>query len=139
MKENAVPTEFPAFPTHLQRKTQEKQKSPKKILLDEPLEYVSPSKLRKQIESDHTYKKETDLTVKVQTLTKKIRALQQILHCKEKCIRNMTDLQQSLKDKQLVESEQHVLLTHNFGNMAQKLFQNKMKNARDKNKPFFLV
>ena len=38
----------------------------------------------------------------------------------------MKDLLQSLKDKQLVESEQHVLLTHNFVNMAQKLFQNQM-------------
>ena len=46
----------------------------------------------------------------------------------------MKNLLQSLKDKQLVESEQHILLTHNFGNMAQKLCQNQMKNARGKNK-----
>ena len=112
----------------------EKQKSPNKRLLEEPLEHVSPSKLRKQIESDHTYKKETGLAAKVQTLTKKIRVVQQTLHRKEKCIRNMKELLQSLKDKQLVESEKHILLTRNFGNMAQKPYQNQMKNARDENK-----
>ena len=46
----------------------------------------------------------------------------------------MKELLQSLKDKQLVESEHHVLLTHNFENMAKKLFQNQMKNTRDENK-----
>ena len=46
----------------------------------------------------------------------------------------MKDLLQSLKDKQLVESEQHILLTHNFGNMVQKLFKNQLKNAIDENK-----
>ena len=46
----------------------------------------------------------------------------------------MKDLLQSFKDKQLVESEQHILLTYNFGKMAPKLFQNQMKTARDENR-----
>ena len=40
----------------------------------------------------------------------------------------------SLKDKQLVSSQQHNLLDHNFGGVSKCLFENQMENSQFKDK-----
>ena len=41
----------------------------------------------------------------------------------------MKDLLKSLKEKQLIAGEQHMLLKHNFAGMTKELFENQMKNT----------
>ena len=41
----------------------------------------------------------------------------------------MKELLKSLKEKQLIETEQHMILKHNFGGMAKELFKNQLKNS----------
>ena len=41
----------------------------------------------------------------------------------------MKDLLKSLKEKQLIVGEQHMLLKHNFSGMTKELFENQMKNT----------
>ena len=43
---------------------------------------------------------------------------------------NMEELMKSLKDKQLVSSQQHSLLDHNFGGVSKCLFENQMENSQ---------
>lgn len=42
----------------------------------------------------------------------------------------MKQLLNSLRDNQLFDDEQTVLLCNNFGNMAKELFNNQLKNAK---------
>ena len=46
----------------------------------------------------------------------------------------MEELMKSLKDKQLVSSQQHNLLDHNFGGVSKCLFENQMENSQLKDK-----
>ena len=66
-------------------------------------------------------------------LTKQNEALYQRLHRRDKKIKNMKDLLQSLKDKQLILDEQLQNLNQNFGHVAQHLFENYAKNVKKSN------
>ena len=80
---------FLAFPGHLQRKVL-KWKPPKKRLLNEPLEQISSSIVRKQIETDHSYNTAECFTPKrVTNLTKQARPLQQKVDRQNKRIKNI--------------------------------------------------
>ena len=46
----------------------------------------------------------------------------------------MEELMKSLKDKQLVSSQQHNFLDHNFGGVSKCLFENQMENSQLKDK-----
>ena len=46
----------------------------------------------------------------------------------------MEELLKSLQDKQLVLSQQHILLDHNFDGVSKCLFENQMENAQFKDK-----
>ena len=49
---------------------------------------------------------------------------------KQKKIKNVKQLFNSLKVKRLVDGEQNALLCNNFGNMAKEVLSNQMKNAQ---------
>ena len=51
-----------------------------------------------------------------------------------KKIKNMEELMKSLKDKQLVSSQQYNLLDHNFGGVSKCFFENQMENSQFKDK-----
>ena len=127
LKPDAVPTEFPSHPNHLQIQEKPKRKSPKKRRIEAPL---SPSKVKQRIETYHAYSaSETKASEKIQKLTTKVRTLQQKVRRRNRKVKNMKQLLLSLKKQQLVDSEQNVMLHSNFGNMAKELFKNQMKNA----------
>ena len=111
---NAVPTIF-QFPEHLQKKYI-KRKSPKKRTIEDDTDNIdqpSPSKMAKIVESDHSYhKEEHSLSLKVENLTKQVKALKQTVRQRNRRIKNMNDLLCSLKEKQLVEKDQHELLNY---------------------------
>ena len=128
---NAIPTIF-QFPEHLQKKYIER-KSPKKRTIEDDTDNIdqpSPSKMAKIVESDHSYhKEEHSLSLKVEKLTKQVKALKQTVGRRNRRIKNMNDLLCSLKEKQLVEKDQHELLNRNFGDMAKELFSNQARNT----------
>ena len=49
----------------------------------------------------------------------------------EKQIKNMKDLLDTLKHKQLTANEQHVVLNHNFGDLAVHLVKNQQKKIHN--------
>ena len=53
---------------------------------------------------------------------------------KRKKIENMEELMKSLKDKQLVSSQQHNLLDNTFGSVSKCLFESQMENSQFKDK-----
>ena len=63
-------------------------------------------------------------------LTKQNEALHQRLCQRDKKIQNMKDLLKSLKEKQLILDEQLQNLNHDFGHVAQQLFENYAKNEK---------
>ena len=88
-------------------------------LCKEPLNQMSPSKVWKQIETEHPYNTaECSTSQKVKQLMNKVKALQQKVCRWNKWIKNMKQLLLALKDQQLIVDEQHTLLKHNFGHMA---------------------
>ena len=94
---------------------------------------MSPSKVWKQIETDHPYNTAACSTSqKVKQLTNKVKALQQKVCRQNKQIKNMKQLLLALKDLQLIVDKQHALLKHNFGHMANHLFNNQLKQAQCK-------
>ena len=75
LKQDAVPSVFPAFPKHLQNNVA-KRKLPKERKTE-----TSPTKIRKTTISDHCYTStEASTTEKVKTLSKKVHALNQHLY-----------------------------------------------------------
>ena len=129
LKDGAVPTEFPTHASHLQHQTR-KRKSPKKRDIQEPLMNESPSKVKKRIVNEHSYsapKMSPSKTIK--KLSTQVRTLQQKVRRRNKKIKSIKQLLNTLKREQLVDSEQNALLHNNFGNMAKELFNNQLKNA----------
>ena len=53
---------------------------------------------------------------------------------KRKKLKKMEELMKSLKDKQLVASQQHNFLDHNFGGVSKCLSENQMENSQLKDK-----
>ena len=49
---------------------------------------------------------------------------------RDKKIQNMVDLLKHLKKKQLIADHEHILITENFGSVAEELFQNQSLNSR---------
>ena len=45
-------------------------------------------------------------------------------------MQNMVDLFKYLKKKQLIADHEHILITENFGSIAEELFQNQSLNSR---------
>ena len=84
---------------------------------------------------DHAY--DTDKKTLLQEnekLRKRIKKLNQKLHRQNRKIENIEQLLHILKAKNLVASEQHLLLRENFGNMAREIFENQIKAAKKKNR-----
>ena len=126
LKQDAVPSVFPAFPKHLQNNVA-KWKLPKERKTE-----PSPTKIRKTTISDHCYTStEASTTEKVKTLSKKVHALNQHLYKRNKRIKNMTDLIKQLKEKSYIAEKQADLLEFNFNGMAKELFTNQMNNPVD--------
>ena len=110
-----------------------KRKSPAKRKIIERPYQPSPSKVAKAISLDHPYKSCESAEQKILRLTKQNEALYQRLCQRDKKIKNMKDLLQSLKDKQLILDEQLQNLNQNFGHVAQHLFENYAKNVKKSN------
>ena len=91
----------------------------------------SPSKVRKVIIQDHAEPCEPAAASKeISTLRNEMRILKQKLKRKDLKITNMEHLLKALKEKELVNDENHRLLDHNFGGtMAQEIFKNQAKNT----------
>ena len=94
----------------------------------------SPSKVRKVIIQDHAYTSEpcepAVASKEISTLQNEMRILKQKLKRKDLKITNMKHLLKALKEKELVNDENHRLLDHNFGGtMAQEIFKNQAKNT----------
>ena len=99
-------------------KTELKRKSPvkRKFVESKTSTFeLSPSKINKSVNTDHAYISKETPDAKIKKLTKKIDALHQKVWGWEKQIKNMKDLLDTLKQKQLIANEQHVILNHNFG------------------------
>ena len=65
----------------------------------------------------------------IKKLSTQVRTLQQKVRRRNKKIKSIKQLLNTLKREQLVDSEQNALLHNNFGNMAKELFNNQLKNA----------
>ena len=65
----------------------------------------------------------------IKKLSTQVRTLQQKVQRRNKKIKSIKQLLNTLKREQLVDSEQNALLHNNFGNMAKELFNNQLKNA----------
>ena len=94
----------------------------------------SPSKVRKVIIQDHTYTLEpcepAAASKEISILRNEMQILKQKLKRKDLKITNMEHLLKALKEKELVNDENHHLLDHNFGgNMAQEIFKNQAKTT----------
>ena len=130
LKEDAAPTEFP----EINRVSKPEWKLPKKRVLHEPILPASPSKVRKVVQLDHMY--ETDKKTLLQEnkkLRKRIKKLNQKVRRWNQKIENIQQLLHILKAKNLVASEQHLLLRENFGNMAREIFDNQIQAVKKKN------
>ena len=75
----------------------------------------SPSKIKKSVNTEHAYISKETPDTKIKKPTKKTDALCQKVCRWEKLIKNMKDLLDTLKQKQLIANEQHLVLNHNFG------------------------
>ena len=112
LKCDAVPTKFVFGKSYYDKPLAKKKRPPPKR------QHHSPSKIAKIITSDHSYSKTETSDVcnssKVKELTHKVKALEEKVRHRNKKIKNMKDLLTSLKEKQLIEHEQYILLNHNF-------------------------
>ena len=127
LKDGAVPTEFPTHPSHLQHQTR-KQKSPKKRDIKEPLMNECPSKVKKRIVNEHSYSAQKMSPSKtIKKLSTQVRTLQQKVRRRNKKMKSIKQLLNTLKREQLVDSEQNALLHNNLGKMAKELFNNQLK------------
>ena len=70
---------------------------------------------KKSVNTEHAYNSKETPDAKIKKLTKKIDAFHQKVCRQEKQIKNMNNLLDTLKQKQLIANEQHVVLNHNFG------------------------
>ena len=142
LNEHAIPSLFPSFPEHLQ-KSHVKRKSPRKRKvvkqatpsIEQPTySEPSPSKIAKSIDSDHSYADDSLNAVEqleqIKELQKQVKVLKQKIRRKDKKIKNIEQLFNSLEEKNLILEEQHSLLQHNFGGIAENLFQNQLKNVK---------
>ena len=135
LKKDAFPSIFPKeYPSYMQNQKKEKQKSPKKRkLVDvQPRKAVpSPSKLRRTVQLDHPYgTKEQVIDNQVSKLKRKVDSMRKKVKRRDKKIQNMVDLLKHLKKKQLIADYEHILITENFGSIAEELFQNQSLNSR---------
>ena len=112
------------------------RKSPRKCLSQTAVTNIksSLSKVRKVIIQDHAYTSEpcepAAASKEISTLRNEMRILKQKLKRKDLKITNMEHLLKALKEKELVNDENHHLLDHNFGGtMAQEIFKNQAKNT----------
>ena len=133
--EHAIPSLFPSCPEYLQ-KSHVKRKSPRKRkFVEQPTHSErSPSKITKSIDSDHSYADDSLNAVEQleqkKELQKQVKVLKQKVCRRDKKIKNIEQLFESLKEKNLILEEQHSLLEHNFGSIAENLFQNQLKNVK---------
>ena len=117
LHENAIPSVFPQFPKHL-RKTESKGKSSvRRKFVESKTSTFEPSlsKMKKSVNTEHAYISNKTPDAKIKKLTKKIDALHQKVYRWEKQIKNMKDFLDTLKQKQPIANNQHVVLNHNFG------------------------
>lgn len=126
LKPGSIPTIFPAFPKHLQQSVR-KRRSPVKRKQE-----VSPSKIRKTIASEHTYNAgETSQASNlhlIKVLSRKNKVLKQKVRRRNKKIKELNSLLETLKEKQLVAEKQASLLEYNFSGVAKEIFANQLKN-----------
>ena len=140
--EHAIPSVFPSFPEHLQKMHVRRKSPTKRKLLEEPTHpegqpthsQQSPSKIAKSIESDHSYADDSINALEqlehLKELQKQVKVLKQKVSRRDEKIKNIEQLFTSLKEKNLILEEQHSLLQHNFGGIAENLFQNQLKNVK---------
>ena len=72
--------------------------------------------------------------VEIIKLQKKVKVLKETVHENNKCIKNMKQLMEDLKERRLVSNQQHELLAHNFEGVSVHLFSNQASNAKYGNK-----
>ena len=85
--------------------------------------HQSVQELLHQITHTQTQDSQQINTSRIEKLSCKVKALKEKVQHRNKKIKNMKELLKSLKEKQLIETEQHMILKHNFGGMAKKLFK----------------
>ena len=67
-------------------------------------------------------------------LQKKVKELKETVHKQNKCIQNMKQLMEDLKEKRPVSNQQHQLLAHNFEGVSKHLYTDQARNAKYGNK-----
>ena len=113
------------------KKLNQKRKSPAKRNFIKPKSGVcqtSLSKASRVIYTGHTYVSKETHNMKVKKLTKQMVFVTKCSK-KRKTIGNMTELLQTLKQKQLVTNKQHVFLHQIFGALTTCLFKNQQQNT----------
>ena len=114
--DNSVPTIFPSFPAYYLKDQRRRKLQIKKVYVSpqkscEP----TPSKVAKVVGSEHSYASSTgNAHSDVKQFKKTVKILKEKVWWQKKKIENMEELMKSLKDKQLVSSQQHNLLEHNI-------------------------
>ena len=102
---------------------------------------ASPSKVARTLANDHGYAKvhepeqiHKQAQVEIIKLQKKVKVLKETVCQHNKCIQNMKQLMEDLKEKRLVSNQQHELLAHNFEGVSGHLFADQASNAKYGNK-----
>ena len=122
-----------------QRTEKAKRKSPHKW--KPAVVLASPSKVERTLTNDHGFANVHEPTqiheqaqVEIKKLQKKVKVLKETVHQHNKCIQNMKQLTEDLKEKRLVSNQQHQLLVHNFEHVSGHLFTNQASNVKYGNK-----
>ena len=102
---------------------------------------ASPSKVARTLTNGHGYANVLEptqiheqLQVEIKKLQKKVKVLKEIVCQCNKCVQNMKQLMEDLKEKRLVSNQQHELLAHNFEGVSGHLFTDQASNAKCGNK-----
>ena len=119
LKKGSVPTIFPAFPSYLQTQEPKTRKSPRKRIFKSPEpEGPSPSKVTQTIKCEHAYTSAHSPAKKAKILQKTLKetwanleVTQARVQRQKKKIKTMHDLLTSLKDKELITTEQQKFWT----------------------------
>ena len=92
---------------------------------------VSPSKIRRTVQYEHSYvAAEASQAGKITALSKKTKVLQQKICRKNKKVKHMKDLLETLEAQQSIAQNQAMLLEYNFSGVAKGIFAIQMKNPQ---------
>ena len=130
LHKNAIPSVFHGFENTCKNWIKKKISCEKKdCRVQNKYIWAISIKIKKSVNTEHAYISKETHDAKIKKLSKKIEALHQKVCRWEKWIKNMKDLFDILKQKQLIANEQHVVLNHNFGDLAAHLVKNQQKNT----------